>query len=224
MSLIRILIVDDHPLMRSALRAAFETEPDMQVAGEAVNGQQAVEMALAWQPDVVVMDLLMPVRDGLSAIAALRQHNPDTRILALTSSIDDRNVEAAVQAGALGYLRKDVQRVELAQAVREVANGRVYLPPAVTDSLVRRMRRPAEAPAATLSEPLTEREHEALDLLAQGCSNREIAEAMRVSEGTVRTHVHNTLRKLGLKHRGQAILYALQRVESRNQNAAPPPR
>jgi NarL family two-component system response regulator LiaR len=209
MSLIRILIVDDHPLMRSALRAVFETETDMQVAGEAINGRQAVELALASRPDVVVMDLLMPVCDGLSAIAALRQESPDIRILALTSSTDDRKVEAALQAGALGYLLKDVQRAELVQAVREVALGRVYLPPAVTGQLVRRVRHPAMAPNGP-DEPLTEREREVLGLLARGCTNREIAEAMCVSEGTARTHVHNILRKLGLKHRGQAILYALQ--------------
>ncbi len=209
MSLIRILVVDDHPLMRAALRAVFETEPDMQVAGEAANGQQAIEQALALRPDVVVMDLLMPVRDGLSAIAALRQENPDARILALTSSTDDDKVAAALQAGALGYLLKDVQRAELAQAVREIAQGRVYLPPCVADKLIRQVRRQPGA-ASTSAEPLTERERQTLDLLATGCSNREIAEALDVSEGTARTHVHNLLHKLGLKNRGQAILHALQ--------------
>ena len=205
MGQIRILIVDDHPLMRAALRAAMESELDMQVIGEACDGQEALEQSCIQQPDVIVMDLLMPVRDGLSAMAALRQQASKAGILALTSSIDEGKVWQAMQAGALGYLLKDVQREELMLAIREVAQGHIYMPAIVSSKLVSHMRHQCNQTA----ESLTEREHQVLSLLAQGMSNREISEALCVSEGTTRTHVHNLLQKLGLKNRGQAILYAV---------------
>jgi NarL family two-component system response regulator LiaR len=210
---IRVLVVDDHPLMREALRGAIEDEPDMELAGEADNGLEAIALARTLQPDVTVMDLFMAGMDGLEAIARIREENPDARILALTSSTDESKVMAAVQAGALGYLLKDVQRVELLQAIREVSRDNVYLPPHLARKLFNGMRQGPAKPPVSPAEQLTTREAEILKRIGEGASNREIAEALCVSEGTVRTHVHHILGKLGLKNRNQAILYTLQKGE-----------
>jgi len=207
---IRVLIVDDHPLMREALRGAIEDEPDMELVGEADNGLEAVGLAGSLQPDVTVMDLFMAGMDGLEAIARIREENPDARILALTSSTDESKVMAAVQAGALGYLLKEVQRVELLRAIREVSQGNVFLPPHLVRKLFNGMRQGQAKSPVTPVEALTPRETEVLKYIGDGASNREIAEALCVSEGTIRTHVHHILGKLGLKNRNQAILYALQ--------------
>lgn len=215
MDSIRVLVVDDHPLMREALCAAIGAEPDMEVAGEAASGQQAVAQSRALQPDVTVMDLLMPGMDGVEAIAAIREENPEALILALTSSTEESKVLAAVQAGALGYLLKDAQRGELVEAIRQVSQGNPHLPPQVALKLMNSVRRPQPDPARP-GEPagdrpierLTPRQEEVLELLGQGLSNAEIAEALVVTEATVRSHIYHILGRLGLESRGQAIAYA----------------
>jgi DNA-binding NarL/FixJ family response regulator len=208
--MIRVLIVDDHPLMRDALSAAIGDEPDLQVIGEATNGIDAIERARALRPDVIVMDLFLPRKTGLEAIADIRATRADAPILALTSSPDDEMVLKAVQAGALGYLMKDSPRDELLCAIRAVSRGETFLPPPIARKLadaLRAQHKPADAP---LIEPLTERERAVLRLLGAGASNKQIAQALNVSEGTVRTHVHNVLGKLGLENRNRAILYAVR--------------
>lgn len=209
MPMLRVLLADDHPLMREALIAAIEDEPDMQVVGAATNGQEAVQLAQTLDPNVIVMDLFMPGMDGLHAIADIRTRDPRARILVLTSSIDENNVVAAVQAGVLGYVLKDSQRTELLVAIREVGLGKSHLPPEVALKLANGVRRHG-AQSATPTEPLTDREEEVLKLIGQGASNRDIANKLSLTEGTVRTHVHNILGKLGLANRNQAILHAIR--------------
>jgi NarL family two-component system response regulator LiaR len=210
MEKIKVLIVDDHPLMREALHAAIEDEPDMEVVGEAGNGLEAVEQARLLKPDVIVMDLFMPGKDGLEAIAEIKGEDSDARILALTSSTDETKVVAAVQAGALGYLLKDARRDELLQGIREVSRGQAFLPPHLARKLMDGLRRGPPRPTDPSPDLLTDREQEVLKLIGQGASNREIAETLYLSEGTVRTHVHHILDKLHLKNRNQVILYALR--------------
>ncbi len=207
-----VLLVDDHPLFREALRTAIETEADLMVVGEVADGQQAVHEALALAPDVIVMDLYLPVKDGITAIAEILAGNAAARILAITSSTEDKQVVAAVQAGAMGYLLKDASREEFLFGLRQVASGRVHLPPGVAEKLARGVQS-ASRPAveADLVEPLTPREQEILDLLGKGLSNRAIARQLSLSESTVRVHVYNILGKLGLEDRSQAIVYALKK-------------
>ncbi|MBI5303992.1 MAG: response regulator transcription factor [Chloroflexi bacterium] len=207
---IRILVVDDHPLMREALCMAIEDEADMQVVGEAANGEDAVRQAHALKPDVTVMDLFMPRQDGLHAIADIKSRDANARILALTSSTDEAMVLAAVQAGVLGYLMKDSAREELLQAIRQVSQGNTFLPPQIAQKLANSVREQKKEHATPPVEPLTDREIEVLGLIGQGASNKQIAQTLNVSEGTVRTHVHNLLGKLGLENRNQAILYAVR--------------
>ncbi len=208
-AVIRILIVDDHPLMREALCAAIEDETDMIVIGEAHDGQEAIDRFRALRPDVAVMDIYMPVKDGVQAIAEIVAEHPDAHIVALTSTTEDGKVAAAVQAGALGYLLKDTHRTELLRAIREVHRGNSFLPPAVALKLMNSMRQSRDLATAP-TEPLTDREIEVLKLIGQGATNQEISKQLRVTEGTVRTHVHHILQKLGLENRNQAILYSLK--------------
>lgn len=220
MGKIRVLVVDDHPLMREALRAAIEAEADMEVVGEAANGREAVDQARALQPDVIVMDLLMPGVNGLEAIAAIRAEFPEALILALTSSTEESKVLAAVQAGALGYLLKDARREELLQAIREVSQGNAYLSPQVALKLVHSVRQPRPDTPPPPREPaggpstqrLTARQKEVLNLLGQGLSNQEIAETLVVSEATVRSHIYHILGKLGVGSRSQAVAYAVRQT------------
>jgi len=207
---IRVLVVDDHPLMREALCSAIDDEADMQIVGEATNGEEAVRQVQTLKPDVTIMDLFMPGKDGLTAIAEIRAHNPQAQILALTSATEDQLVLAAVQAGVLGYLMKDSPRTELLHAIREVNQGNSFLPPNVARKLADSLRHPPKEKSPPLIEPLTERELDVLKLLGQGESNKQIAQTLGVSEGTIRTHVHNLLGKLGLGNRNQAILYAIR--------------
>ena len=205
---IRILIVDDHPLMREALCAVIEDHADMVVAGQGANGVEAVEQYQALQPDLTIMDLMMPGQDGLEAIMAILAINTGARILALTSSHEEAMFLAAVQAGALGYLQKDAQRTELIIAIREVAQGNAYVPPHLTRILLESIRRGTAGGQAQTIQILSPREREILAFLRQGTTNAEIAERLGLSEGTVRVHVHHILRKLGLENRHQAMLYA----------------
>jgi two-component system, NarL family, response regulator LiaR len=201
---IRILLVDDHSVVRQGLKMFLSLDPELEVVGEAANGTEALRLVHELAPDVVLMDLLMPVMDGIAATAAIRKEAPGTEVIALTSVLEDASVTGAVRAGAIGYLLKDTESEELVRAIRAAANGQVQLSPQALARLMREVRAP-ESP-----ETLTERETEVLRLLAQGQSNKEIARALTIGEKTVKTHVSNILSKLGVPSRTQAALYAVR--------------
>jgi NarL family two-component system response regulator LiaR len=203
-----VLIADDHAVVREGIRAFLTTKPDMIVVGEASNGSEAVEAALRLQPDVILMDLLMPEVDGITAIRQIRAAHPDARILVLTSFATDDQVFPAIKAGALGYLLKDSGPTDLARAIQQVYRGESSLHPAIARKVLQMLTQPAPQPRTT--DPLTDREVDVLRLLAQGQSNTEIAATLKVGEGTVRTHVSSILAKLHLASRTQAALYALR--------------
>ncbi len=205
---IRVLIADDHAIVREGLRSLLETESGMELAGEAVDGEEAVAHARAVRPDVILLDLMMPRLDGIAAIGEIKREQPDARILVLTSFAEDEKVFAAIKAGALGYLLKDSSPQELLQAIREVARGESSLHPTIARKVLRELSRPPELPATP--EPLTARELDVLRLVAQGLSNQEIAGRLALSERTARTHVSQILAKLQLANRTQAALYALR--------------
>ena len=205
---IRILIADDHAIVREGLRGLIGSEDGMELVGEAVDGAEAVEKARALQPDVILLDLVMPRMSGLEAIAGLRRDESAARILVLTSFAEDDKVLAAIKAGALGYLLKDSSPEELLDAIRQVYRGEASLHPSIARKLMQELRQPPQLPLA--EQPLTEREVEVLRLVARGLSNQEIGEALVVSERTVRNHVSNILEKLHLANRTQAALYALK--------------
>ena len=206
--LIRILIADDHAIVREGQRALIETEPGMQLVGEAENGVEAVHMARTLQPDVILIDLRMPRKGGLQAIGEIRAQNADARILVLTSFSEDETVYAAIKAGALGYLLKDASPQEILRAIREVYRGEPSMPPLIAHKLMSELQRTSDLPLT--KDPLTGRELEILKVVAQGLPNQEIAERLVISERTVRTHVSNILAKLHLANRTQAALYALR--------------
>ena len=199
---IRILLVDDHAVVRQGLRMFLNLDSDLEVIGEAVDGQQGVQMARELRPDVVLMDLLMPIMDGIQAIGALKQTMPDIEVIALTSVLEDSSVVSAIRAGAIGYLLKDTEADDLIRAIKAAANGQVQLSPKAAARLMREVRAP-ESP-----ETLTERETEVLRLLAKGKSNKEIAHDLTISEPTVKTHVSSILGKLHVTSRTQAALHA----------------
>ena len=201
---IRIVIADDHAVVRQGLKMFLMDDPDFEVVGEAQNGAEALKLAHDLHPDVILMDLLMPVMDGITAIGQVRKECPDTEVIALTSVLEDASVVGAVKAGAIGYLLKDTQSDELLRAIKAAANGQVQLSPQAAARLVREVRAP-ESP-----ETLTERETDVLRLLAQGKANKEIALALFIGENTVKTHVSSILLKLGVQSRTQAALYARQ--------------
>ena len=201
---IRILIADDHAVVRQGLRMFLGRDPEFEVVGEAEDGAAAVRLARALRPDVVLMDLLMPVMDGVAATGEIRRALPDTEVLALTSVLERGSVVGAVRAGAIGYLLKDTRAEELRRAIRAAAAGQVQLSPEASALLLREVRGP-ERPVA---EALTERETAVLGLLAAGRSNKEIARELHVVEDTVKTHVRHILAKLGVQSRTQAALYA----------------
>jgi NarL family two-component system response regulator LiaR len=199
---IRVLIADDHGVVRQGLRMFLSLDPELLVVGEAADGVEAVRLARELHPDVVLMDLLMPQMDGIAATKAIRGELPDVEVLALTSVLEDASVVGAVRAGAIGYLLKDTQADELRRAIIAAAAGQVQLSPEAAARLMREVRAP-ESP-----EALTERETEVLRLLAEGRANKEIARELRIGEQTVKTHVSNVLAKLGVQSRTQAALYA----------------
>lgn len=205
---IRVLIADDHHVVRGGIRALLETEEDIDVIDEAADGVETVLKTRSLNPDVILMDLMMPRKTGIEAIGEIKQEDPDARILVLTSYSDDEKVFAAIRAGALGYLLKETSTKELLQAIHDVYRGESSLHPAIARKLIRELNRPSNLPPA--DEPLTEREIEVLIFVARGYSNQDIANALFISERTVRTHVSNILSKLHLANRTQAALYALK--------------
>ncbi len=201
---IRILLVDDHTVVRQGLRMFLGLDPELEVVGEASDGAEALRVARQLKPDVVLMDLLMPVMDGISATSAIRRELPDTEVVAMTSVLEDAAIVGAVRAGAIGYLLKDTQADELCRAIKAAAGGQVQLAPRAAARLMREVRAP-DSP-----ETLTDRETEVLRLLAKGHANKEIARLLMISEKTVKTHISNILAKLGVQSRTQAALYAVR--------------
>ena len=201
---IRILIADDHAVVRQGLRMFLGLDAELQVVGEASDGAEALRLAHELKPDVVLMDLLMPKMDGISATTAIRGALPDVEVVALTSVLEDSSVVGAVRAGAIGYLLKDTQADELCRAIKAAAAGQVQLSPQAAARLMREVRAP-ESP-----ETLTERETAVLRLVAYGKANKEIARALHIGEQTVKTHVGSILAKLGVNSRTQAALYAVR--------------
>jgi NarL family two-component system response regulator LiaR len=201
---IRVLIVDDHSVVRRGLRMFLEDDPELEIVGEAGDGAQAVEEARSLKPDVVLMDLLMPRMDGIAATGIIRGELPDTEVIALTSVLEDASVVGAVRAGAIGYLLKDTRSDELCQAIKAAAAGQVQLSPGAAARLMREVRAP------DIPEVLTARETDVLRLLTEGKANKQIAVDLTIGENTVRTHVSSILAKLGVQSRTQAALYAAQ--------------
>ncbi len=201
---VRILITDDHGVVRQGLRMFLSLDPEFEVVGEAENGEEAVAMARELRPDVVLMDLLMPVMDGIEATGAIRRELPDVEVIALTSVLEDVSVTEAVRAGAIGYLLKNTEAEALGRAIKAAADGQVQLAPEAAARLMREVRVP-EGP-----QELTERENEILRRVARGQANKEIARALFVEERTVKSHVSNILKKLGVKSRTQAALHAVR--------------
>lgn len=201
---IRVLIVDDHSVVRQGLRMFLGLDAELDVVGEAVDGAEAVRMVQQLRPDVVLMDLLMPVMDGITATSAIRREFPETEVLALTSVLEDASVVGAVGAGAIGYLLKDTDAEALCRSIKAAAAGQVQLTPKAAARLMQSLR------ANESPEELTEREKDVLRLIAQGQSNKQIAHQLVIAEKTVRTHVSNILGKLGVQSRTQATLFAIR--------------
>lgn len=201
---IRIVIADDHSVVRRGLRMFLAMDPELVVVGEAADGEEAVHLARLLLPDIVLMDLLMPGMDGITATAIIRSELPDTEVLALTSVLEDASVVGAVRAGAIGYLLKDTDADALCRAIKAAAAGQVQLTPQAAARLMQVVSAP-DSP-----EDLTERETEVLRLLAKGMANKEIAHSLNISEKTVKVHVSNILSKLGVQSRTQATLYAIR--------------
>jgi NarL family two-component system response regulator LiaR len=217
---VRVLIVDDHAIVRQGLRTFLELQDTsdlpIEVVGEAANGLEAVELARKTQPDIVLLDLVMPQMDGIQATSRILECSPRSRVIILTSFGEDDKVLPAIRAGAHGYLLKDIPPAELVQAVREAYLGKVQLHPDIARKLMSAVAGKEELSAgrASVENGLTDREHEVLALIADGLNNREIAEKLVISEKTVKTHVSNILGKLGLADRTQAAIYALRRTSS----------
>jgi NarL family two-component system response regulator LiaR len=206
---IKVLIVDDHAVVRQGLRTFLGMLPDIQIVGEAASGSESLEMAAKSKPDVVLMDLMMPGMDGVEATRRIRADSPDTRVIVLTSFAEEDKIFPAIRAGAAGYLLKDVKPAELAETIRAVARGESRLAPDITRKLLSNIAagQPGQQGAR---EALTEREAEVLRCLARGLSNKEIAAELFIAEKTVKTHISNILAKLGFADRTQAAVYAVK--------------
>ena len=211
---VRVLLVDDHAMVRRGMRDFLALHDDLEVVGEAADGTAAIQAATALQPDVVVMDLLMPGVDGIDATARIKADHPDMEIVAITSFVEEARIVAALEAGASGFLLKDAEADELAAAIRAAAAGEVHLDPAVAGIVARRMRNGAaggrDGSDADGLGTLTPRERDVLGGVARGLSNRAIADELGITERTARTHVSNILAKLGLSSRTQAALRAVE--------------
>ncbi len=201
---IRVMLVDDHAVVRQGLRMFLGLDDEIEVIGEATNGAQALQAARELRPDVILMDLLMPEMDGITAIEIVRREMPDTEVIALTSVLEDNMVVGAVRAGAIGYLLKDTEAHDLVSAIKAAAAGQVQLSPAAAARLVRELRTDPSP------EALTERETDVLRLIGQGLANKEIAYTLHISEKTVKTHVSSILGKLQVTSRTHAALYAVR--------------
>ena len=215
--MIRVVLADDQTLVRQGIRLLLEIEPDIQVVGQAATGREAIQQVEALHPEVVLMDVRMPDMDGVEATRQLKARFPDVSVIILTTFEDDAIVFEGLKAGARGYLLKDISSEEMAEAVRTVAAGKALIQPSLTRKVLEEFTRLATAaeppaqpasPASPISEPLTEREKEVLRALARGCSNREIAQELVITEGTVKNHVSNLIAKLGVRDRTQAVLKA----------------
>jgi len=205
---IRIFMADDHAIVRKGLRTLIESESDMEVIGEASDGVEAVLKVRSLQPDVILMDLVMPRQGGVEAIIEIKKEYPDARILVLTSFAEEEKVFSAIKAGALGYLLKDTSPEQLLQAIHDVYRGESSLHPTIALKLIRELRQPSSLPPT--NDPLTEREVEVVKLVAQGYTNQEIADTLFISERTVGNHIGSMLSKLHLANRTQVALYALR--------------
>jgi two-component system, NarL family, response regulator LiaR len=205
---IRVLLADDHKLVRSGIRALLQVEAEFEVIGEAADGQEAIEKARLLNPDVILLDLQMPRKTGIQAIEEIKRENSNARILVLTTFDDDSRVFAAIKVGALGYLLKEARMNELFQAIRDVYNGEYALHPSIARRLIQELKKTSFP--LRFAEPLTDREEEVLILVARGLANQEIARLLLIRERTVSTHVSNILNKLHLANRTQATLYALR--------------
>ena len=205
---IRVFVADDHAIVRKGIAAVLEIVPDIEVVGEAENGRDAVRQVEALQPDVILMDLVMPEMDGIEAIRRIKERQPGARILVLTTFAGENQILPAIKAGALGYHLKDSRPQELAQAIRQVHRGESSLHPVIARKVLEELSRPSSRPPTP--DPLTPREVEVLQLVAQGLENWEIAEKLVITEATVRTHVSNITAKLHVASRTQAALYALR--------------
>ena len=208
---ITILLVDDQPLFREGLRTLLSVRPDLKVVGEAGDGEEAIKLCRTLKPAVVLMDLQMPVLDGVEATRRLHHEQPDSRVIVLTTFDDDEMVFDGLRAGALGYLLKDAPSEKLAEAIRAAARGESFLQPSIAAKVVAefaRLTTKRSPPAQALIEPLSDREREILALIATGATNREIGNQLFLAEGTVKNHVTNVLGKLGVRDRTQAALKA----------------
>jgi len=205
---IRVLAVDDHPIVLRGTRALLEEIGDIEVVGEAHSGKEAIQQNKILQPDVILMDLIMPEMDGIEAIRLITAEQPNAKILILTSFITDDKVFPAIKAGALGYLLKDSDPEDLVKAIRQVDRGEPSLHPSIARKMLQELGR--STPEKPVPEPLTDRETEVLRLLAKGADNQEIADRLVIAEVTVRTHISRILSKLHLANRVQATLYALR--------------
>ncbi len=217
--MIRVLIVDDHAIVRKGIRALLTESGGFEIVGEVADGQQAVLAAQETQPDVILMDLLMPGMDGIEATRQITSRQPETRILVLTSFVADNKLFPAIKAGALGYLLKDSSPEELLRAIRQVHRGEPALHPIIARKLLQEVAHPADLQPAP--ETLTARELAVLRLIAQGLSNQEIADELAVSEPTVRAHVSRILGKLHLASRTQAALYAVREGLTSEEEGSP---
>ncbi len=214
MKQIKILIVDDHPMMREALRTALMEEPGLDVIGEASNGMEAITMASETHPDVILMDLLMSGMDGLEATTRIMEADPNARVLVVTSLEDEEKILAAIQAGALGYFPKTAPRTFLLEAIHKVADGIPYLPSGIALKLfqgIRSLKIPSLEDTAD-GEPLTARQEEILRLIGEGRSDQEIGQSLHLEVGTVRSHIHHILQRLGMENRSQLVAYASRKL------------
>jgi len=205
--MIRIVLVDDHEMVRIGVSAYLQAQVDMDVIGEAVNGKEAVDLVLSLRPDIVLMDMVMPIMNGAEATKAIIDQWPEAKIMIVTSFLDDDKVYPALEAGAVSYVMKTSKAKQIAEAIRETLRGQAVLEPEVTNKMMKRMRQGQDRP---LHEELTEREHEILLLMAKGRSNQDIADELFIAVKTVKTHVSNILSKLEVQDRTQAVVYAFQ--------------